>query len=106
VLDDPQATVNEAAFSWYPKSGYLGVAMRTDEWRFVEWTKRGEQPVWELYDSVRDPQNDVNLAARPENRELLTALSTQLRERFPVQEFRPPPAAQGKKSPKKQPRTR
>ena len=80
--------------------------MRTDNWRFVEWTKRGEQPVWELYDSLRDPQNDVNLAARPENRELLTALSTQLRERFPVQEFRPSPAASGKKSPKKQPQTR
>ena len=106
VLDDPQATVNEAAFSWYPKGGYLGVAMRTDQWRFVEWTKRGEQPVWELYDSVRDPQNDVNLADRPENRELLVALSTQLRARFPVQDFRPPPAAPGKKSPKKQPRPR
>jgi iduronate 2-sulfatase len=106
VLDDPQAKVNDAAFSWYPKSGYLGIAMRTDNWRFVEWTKRGEQTVWELYDSIRDPQNDVNLAARAENRELLTALSTQLRERFPVQEFRPPPAASGKKSPKKQPRTR
>lgn len=105
VLDDPQATVNEAAFSWYPKGGYLGIAMRTDQWRFVEWTKRGAPPVWELYDSIRDPQNDVNLAARPENRERLTALHTQLRERFPVQDFRPPPAASGKKSPNKKPRT-
>jgi iduronate 2-sulfatase len=106
VLDDPQATVNEAAFSWCPKSGYLGVAMRTDKWRFVEWTKRGEQPVWELYDSVRDPQNDVNLAQRPENRELPAALSAQLRARFPVQDFRQPPAAPGNKSSKKQPRPR
>ena len=77
VLDDPQATVNEAAFSWYPKSGYLGVAMRTDKWRFVEWTKAGEPPVWELYDSAGDPQNDLNLATRSENAELLASLSAQ-----------------------------
>jgi arylsulfatase A-like enzyme len=106
VLDDPQATVNEAAFSWYPKSGYLGVAMRTDQWRFVEWTKADEPPVWELYDSVRDPQNDLNLATRPEHRELRSALSAQLRARFPVQDFRAPPAAPGRKSAKKQPRAR
>jgi iduronate 2-sulfatase len=88
LLDDPRATLNEAAFSWYPKGGYLGVAMRTEKWRFVEWTKAGEQPVWELYDSVRDPQNDRNLAARPEHRELLGSLSAQLRARFPVRDLR------------------
>ena len=98
VLDDPNATVNESAFSWYPKGGFLGVAMRTDKWRFVEWTKAGAQPVWELYDSTSDPQNNLNLAVQPENRELLLSLSAQLRARFPVQNPQAPPAAPAKKS--------
>lgn len=102
VLDDSSATVNEAAFSWYPKSGYLGVAMRTDRWRFVEWTKPGEEPVWELYDAQADPQNDLNVATRPEHAALLTSLSAQLRGRFPVQEFRPPATEPAQKPAKKQ----
>jgi iduronate 2-sulfatase len=91
VLDDPTATVNDAAFSWYPKEGWLGVAMRTDAWRYVEWTKPGEQPIRELYDMTRDPQNDENIAGRPEHAALCDSLSKRLRERFPVQEYQPPP---------------
>lgn len=96
VLANPNATVNEAAFSWYPKSGWLGVAMRTSQWRFIEWTKAGEQPVFELYDSVRDVQNDQNLAGRPEHAALLAKLSGQLRAKYPVQPFKEPPAAKTK----------
>jgi iduronate 2-sulfatase len=92
VLENPAAVVNDAAFSWYPKDGWLGVAMRTDRWRFIEWTKPGQQPVRELYDMARDPQNDRNLADKPEHAKLLDSLSKRLRERFPVQEFKPPPA--------------
>ena len=69
----------------------MGVAMRTDAWRYVEWTKPGQQPVRELYDMARDPQNDLNIADKPENETLLATLSQRLRERFPVQEFIPPP---------------
>jgi iduronate 2-sulfatase len=98
VLENPTASVNEAAFSWYPKAGWLGVAMRTREWRFVEWTKSGEQPVFELYDSVADVQNDQNLAARPEHARLLATLSAQLRARFPMQTFREPGAAPPRKA--------
>jgi iduronate 2-sulfatase len=93
VLDNPAATVNDAAFSWYPKEGWLGVAMRTDHWRFIEWTKPGQLPVRELYDMTRDPQNDLNLADQPEYVKVRDALSKRLREAFPVQEFKPPPAA-------------
>jgi iduronate 2-sulfatase len=91
VLENPAAVVNDAAFSWYPKEGWLGVAMRTDQWRFIEWTKPGQQPIRELYDMARDPQNDLNIAAQPEHAKLCDGLSKRLRERFPVQEFKPPP---------------
>ncbi|MHB8898574.1 MAG: sulfatase [Thermoguttaceae bacterium] len=104
VLQDPIATVNDGAFSWYPKGGYLGVAMRTDRWRFVEWTKKGAEPVWELYDSLADPQNNLNLAIEPGRHDQLVALSAQLRARFPVQNIQSPPAESAKKAAKKQPR--
>src|SRR5262245_2975365 len=96
VLENPAASVNDAAFSWYPKEDWLGVAMRTDEWRFVEWTKPGQQPVRELYDMTRDPQNDINIADKPEHAKLIGTLSSRLRQRFPVQQLPAPPS--GKKS--------
>jgi iduronate 2-sulfatase len=93
VLANPKAEVNEAAFSWYPKDGYLGVAMRTDRWRYVEWTKPGAPVERELFDMMNDPQNDVNVANQPRHAEVIAALGQQLRAKFPVQEFHPPPAA-------------
>ncbi|MDZ4684706.1 MAG: sulfatase [Planctomycetaceae bacterium] len=96
VLDNPAATVNDAAFSWYPKEGWLGVAMRTDQWRFIEWTKLGQPPVRELYNMIHDPQNDLNVADKPEHAPVLAALGKRLRERFPVQEFQAPPAVNRK----------
>lgn len=93
VLENPAATVNDAAFSWYPKEGWLGTAMRTDKWRFVEWTKPGQEPVRELYNQVNDPQNNLNVADKPEHAQVIESLSKRLREKFPVQEFKEPPAA-------------
>ena len=99
VLDDPNAKVNDAAFSWYPKgAGYLGVAMRTDKWRYIEWTKPGAETVRELYNMVQDPQNNQNVAGKPEHEKVMEALGKRLREKFPVQEFKAPPeAVKGKK---------
>jgi iduronate 2-sulfatase len=91
VLENPAATVNDAAFSWYPKQNWLGVAMRTNEWRYVEWTKPGETTVRELYDMARDPENNVNIADNPKNAQLIDSLSQRLRARFPVQKYEPPP---------------
>ncbi|WP_395746485.1 sulfatase [Prosthecobacter sp.] len=92
VLDDPAATVNDAAYSWYPKAGYLGLTMRTDKWRFVEWTKPGAATEYELYNMMHDPQNNLNVAAKPEHVKIIEALSKRLREKFPVQEFKAPGA--------------
>ena len=93
ILDDPKAGVNTATFSWYPKAGYLGVTMRTDKWRYVEWTKPGAPTERELYNIVHDLQNDLNVADKPEHEKVLASLGRQLREKFPVQEFKEPGAA-------------
>ena len=94
VLDDPAVSVNDAAYSWYPKAGYLGVSMRTDKWRYVEWTKPGAETVRELYNMVHDPQNNLNVADKPEHVKVVEALSKRLREKFPVQEFKTPAATE------------
>ncbi len=91
MLEDPAATVNDAAFSWYPKAGWLGVAMRLDKWRFVEWTKPGQEPVRELYNQVNDPQNNLNVVDKPEHAKLVAIFTDRLRQRFPVQDFKDPP---------------
>jgi iduronate 2-sulfatase len=100
VLDDPTTIVNDAAYSWYPKAGYLGLTMRTDKWRFVEWTKPGEKTEYELYNMVHDPQNNLNVADKPEHAKIIESLSKRLREKFPVQEFKGPAGA-AKKSRRK-----
>jgi iduronate 2-sulfatase len=92
VLEDPTAQVNEAAYSWYPKQGYLGVAVRTNDWRYVEWTKPGASVERELFDMRRDPQNNINVATDVKHERILSHLSERLREKFPVQEFKAPGA--------------
>ncbi len=60
-------TLKDAAFSWYPKGGNLGGAMRTDRWRYVEWVNPQREIVArELYDELNDPQENENVFDRPE----------------------------------------
>ena len=84
LLDDPTGFIKTMGCSWYPKGGYQGVAMRTDRWRFVEWRKTGEPDIYELYDHQNDPQENENLANKPEYSETIRGLSAKLRERFPA----------------------
>ena len=82
-LDDPTRQGKAAAFSFYPKGGYLGIAMRTARWRFVEWMKSGQPSVYELYDQQADPAENQNLAERPEHAGTLRELAAQLHAVFP-----------------------
>ena len=102
VLDDPKVSVNDAAFSWYPKEGWLGITMRMDKWRYMEWTKPGEETQRELYNMVHDPQNDLNVADKEEHQKLLGIFSDRLREKFPVQEFKAPESVPAPKRQRRQ----
>ena len=84
LLQNPKAPWTKLAFSEYPKGGYLGTAMRTDRYRYVEWrNKKGELVATELYDHLTDPQENENIAVKPENAGLLKQLATQLAARKP-----------------------
>ena len=79
LLDDPRLPWKATAISEYPKGGRLGTAMRTDRYRYVEWfNKSGKLMDRELYDHANDPQENENIAGRPEQAKVIEALSAQL----------------------------
>jgi arylsulfatase A-like enzyme len=102
LADDPDRAWKSAAFSEYPrysgKTGLMGYSMRTDRYRLTvwkTWPRRLSKKKWipvenadgatwgktegvELYDHRRDPAENVNLAALPENRKLVEELTAKL----------------------------
>lgn len=76
LLDDPAKSWKVAAFSQYPrakgKDPVMGYAVRTDRYRYVEWKKKdGSVDAVELYDMQTDPGELVNIAAKPESKDVL-----------------------------------
>jgi len=82
LMRDPDRPWKSAAFSQYPRGrGIMGYSMRTEQYRYTEWQHRntGEVVAAELYDHQADPQENVNLAAGGERKELVARLSKQLK---------------------------
>lgn len=89
LLDDPAAKVRPVAMSQYPRTDagktLMGYSLRDERWRLTLWRERATNAIHatELYDEVNDPHETVNLAAKPENAEVVARLS----------KFLPPPIA-------------
>ncbi len=82
LMADPKRAWKTAAFSQYPRGIVMGYSMRTQRYRFTEWVRRRGNRTRrgvELYDHKADPKENVNIANRPEHRELVGKLSKQLR---------------------------
>jgi len=90
LLRAPGRRGKSAVFSQYLRDGiwvapdgvpYMGYAIRTERYRYVEWKKwpEGRLDARELYDLRRDPGEDVNVAGRPEARTVMAGLSERLR---------------------------
>jgi len=87
VLDDPNRQWKPAAFSQYPRTAshtgagkLMGYTMRTDRYRFTVWVgdkDHSKVDATELYDHQTDPQENYNLAKKPENAELVAKLMAQ-----------------------------
>ena len=69
-----------AAFSQFPFGrDIMGRALRTDRYRYVEWTKAGGATLAvELYDHQADPYETVNIAGREDMRGIVTRLRQEL----------------------------
>ncbi len=78
----PLVTANpDASYSRYPREDTMGRTMRTDRYRFTLWEAvKAPHEVWaaELYDHQSDPDENVNIAGRPENAALVRELTDRL----------------------------
>ena len=89
LLNDPGESVKQAAFSQFRRKlrnrDLMGYSMRTDRFRYVEWTDRHtrEAVAFELYDHEADPAENVNLAGRSEWKDQLMKFGEQLWETLP-----------------------
>lgn len=92
LLAGEVAKVKDAAYSQFPRSHegreFMGYAMRTERYRYVEWVDRatGKVEARELYDHESDPAEDQNIADAAEHAELVGRLATQLRHGFQIKE--------------------
>ena len=82
LLAGPGRKWKSAAFSQYPRGKVTGYSMRTDRWRYTEWTERQTRKVVarELYDHDGDPAENVNLAAKREYAATVKELSVRLKK--------------------------
>ena len=77
VLDDPAASVKDAAFSqvqWEDR--IFGRTVRTDRYRYIHW--EGDGGGEELYDHEMDPREFTNLAQMPAHAAVLEQMRTRL----------------------------
>jgi arylsulfatase A-like enzyme len=79
LIQDPNRDWKQAAFSQYPRGSAMGYSMRTAGYRYTEWIRPGGIiEAVELYDHQNDPQENFNIAVRPQNGALLKQLGEQL----------------------------
>lgn len=77
VLDDPSASVKDAAFSqvqWEDR--IFGRTVRTDQYRYIRW--EGDGGGEELYDHESDPREFTNLVADPQHADVLEQMRHRL----------------------------
>jgi len=81
ALEDQSRKWKSAAFSQYPRGQQrMGYSMRTERYRLTVWVGRQDHSridAIELYDHESDPQENTNIAALPENVELVKRLMAQ-----------------------------
>ena len=95
LLSDPDTDWKTAAFSQFLLGRFgpikdrmdekMGYAIRTDRHRYVEWyewlkdvNRPGNLICVELFDHQTDPEENVNIADRPENKAIVESLAEKL----------------------------
>jgi len=95
LIENPDREWKKAAFSQFhrrPKvtpdgKRYMGYSIKTKNHHYVEWyywdnetKERGDYVTSELYNSQTDPDENINIAQKEENNEIVKKLSKQLAE--------------------------
>jgi arylsulfatase A-like enzyme len=91
LISQPEKSWKKAVFTQFLREGiwiapdgveYMGMSMRTERYRYVEWLnwETKELKAIELYDHDNDPQENVNIANLPENKELVLQLAEKMKK--------------------------
>ncbi len=89
ILNDPNSTVKDAAFTSHPRPAYpaegedpeaMGYSLRTARFRYTEWRNYADGKIiaHELYDHAKDPDETTNIAPDPNMATVVAALSADL----------------------------
>jgi len=106
LLEKPGLEWKSAAFSQFLLGRYgrtktieserMGYAIRTDRYRYIEWyywkkddKERGDFILAELFDHETDPEENINLANKPEYKEIVKMLSEKLNKGWRYSKPRP-----------------
>ena len=75
MLDDPEHTVREQAFSVAPmRSGFL---LRDDRWSYIQYGEDARRGI-ELFDMKKDPKQFTNLANSPHHKDTVDAFKARM----------------------------
>ena len=83
VLEAPQRTWKEAAYTQVTRGSLMGYSVRAGRWRYIQWGENAEHGV-ELYDHNKDELEYYNLAEQPEYKKVLRDMEKLLEKGFPV----------------------
>ncbi len=88
ILMGDKKKVKNVALSQYPRNGRMGYAIRSENYRYIEWRKgnykkskdymNGEVDAIELYDYKKDPFETKNVANDPTYSKVIEALKKEL----------------------------
>jgi arylsulfatase A-like enzyme len=78
LMREPSRRWKSAAFTQHPRGKFMGRSIRTDRYRYTEWTAPNETTQRELYDHAVDDGENVNIADDPNNAALVKELSAKL----------------------------
>ncbi len=95
ILENPKASVREAALEQFPRDkNKMGYTLRDKRYRYVKWVqldyyggeRTGPTVATELYDYEKDPLETVNLADNPEYAKVVAKFEQLFKERGIAQE--------------------
>ncbi|HWA87255.1 MAG TPA: sulfatase [Opitutus sp.] len=93
MLENPEATLKDAAFSQLERGNIDGYSVRTDRWRYTEWLVEGRQTAEVLFDETNDPAETKDLVHESAEAALVAKLRERLELIVPAKKSEKPLAA-------------